>query len=126
MYLQALPRNLENREAEGTGLPGACFGGEENVSAAENERDGLGLNVGWQRPSHVVDCLADLREHAELLKRCHGREVVTYDEMEKFYSSATANLLKLLVSSLKLCMPCPCGLFTFQTGSEGVQAARLS
>ena len=72
MYLQALPSNLEDGETEGTGLSRASFCGEENITAAENEGNGLGLNVGRQRPAHVVYCLADLGEHAELLKRCHG------------------------------------------------------
>ena len=74
MYLQALPSNLENGEAECPGLSGASFCGEENVPAAENEGYGLGLNISWQRPSHVVNCLADFRQHTELLKRCHSYE----------------------------------------------------
>lgn len=71
-YLQALPSNLEDREAEGPGLSGPSFCGEENIPATKNEGNGLGLNVCWQSPAHVIDSLADLREHTELLKRCHG------------------------------------------------------
>ncbi len=46
--LERFPSDLKDRKTEGSGLAGTGLGRHQNVSAAENQGNGLGLNVRWQ------------------------------------------------------------------------------
>ena len=46
--LERFPSDLKDRQTEGSGLPGPGLGRHQDVSAAENQGNGLGLNVRWQ------------------------------------------------------------------------------
>ncbi len=55
--LEALPRDLQHGEAEGAGLAAASLRGHEDVSATEDERDGLRLHVRRQAKPQRRQCI---------------------------------------------------------------------
>ena len=63
---EGLPDDLEDGEAEGARLSRPRLSCHEDVSPAQDQRDGFGLDVGGQGPSHVVHSLADLGEDPKL------------------------------------------------------------
>ncbi len=46
--LERFPSDLKDRKTEGSGLAGPGLGRHQNVSTAEDQGNGLGLNVRWQ------------------------------------------------------------------------------
>ena len=82
---------LQDREAEGRGLPGAGLTAGNEVVSGEDERDGVRLDIGRRVVAGFLDSIQDGLAQPEGCK-CHFRRVVLFNQLQRRCGAAEPNL----------------------------------